>query len=802
MAIYDAGTASLAANGTVTGTGTTWQAPLTLIRVGATIVFKTEPVKIYTISEIISDTQINVYNPKSETVQAGTGYAILAHDGITVQGLAQDVAETLRYYQSRETEVADAVDAFNNFDANDFDNKVTQVNTQHGEVVNIGAQVATDAAQVTADKDSAAASAASASSDKDAAAASAQEAADYAASLDTQNLLRKDLNFSDVEDKAVARLNIDVYSKSQSIGKVGGLNELRLVEPVVSGQVVYVSGYSSLVGIGGGAFFYDDSDTASPDDDGVTIVTASGKRWKRVCTHISTDYYGLVAGDESVDAAAIINKALVAATSAREAKVVVSKGAFYTTTAIKMPSGVTLCGSGVYATAIIASPSMPIITNVVQNSKYAYKQFGTDYNEDIRIENIVLDGNNRARNTTETWMDATQGTTVMFTTVRNCVLDRVWVRRSLQHGIDIAAGYYFNDGNINNEPVGGSYDVVVKDCIGQNTQLDDVFTCHNSRRLKFIRCKAWNDDPSMVWGSNQHGFEIDDGCSDVIVRDCYAQNFVTGFQQKGHDSTMPARNVVFDNCIAEDCVMSFQVEHRNTSTIPSGQVHNARSSRIVNCTSINANNSKQPSIHARAILIDGFHGVFVNNLRIKGGAGNIYLSRGASNVYIDGVYCDGGYTGATDSTSEGIVHVETNANCNNYHISNITVSDEISVPVVRDLTDSIQVRRSITNITAKGSNATIPFILVTLGSGDTINGLQTLGSWKCAVRDAPRSTGSGDYSSTVSFLNGVSTETGSGNPNNGIVCCKAGSLYIDVGTGDRYHGTGTGLYYWVKVSTS
>lgn len=163
MAIYDLGTASLAANGEVNGAGTTWKAPLTLIRVGATIVFKTEPVKIYTISEIISDTQINVYNPNSETVPAGTGYAILAHDGITVQGLAQDVAETLRYYQSRETEVADAVDAFNNFDANDFTAKVAQVDTQHSEVVSIGTQVSNDAAQVSIDKDSASNSALSAS---------------------------------------------------------------------------------------------------------------------------------------------------------------------------------------------------------------------------------------------------------------------------------------------------------------------------------------------------------------------------------------------------------------------------------------------------------------------------------------------------------------------------------------------------------------------------------------------------------------------------------------------------------------
>lgn len=110
MAIYDLGTASLSANGEVTGVGTTWKAPLTLIRVGATIIFKTNPLKIYTISEITSDTSLAVYNPKSETVPAGTGYAILAHDGISVQGLAQNVAETLRYYQSKETSIQGLLD--------------------------------------------------------------------------------------------------------------------------------------------------------------------------------------------------------------------------------------------------------------------------------------------------------------------------------------------------------------------------------------------------------------------------------------------------------------------------------------------------------------------------------------------------------------------------------------------------------------------------------------------------------------------------------------------------------------------
>lgn len=155
MAIYDAGTASLAADGTVTGAGTTWRQPLTLIRIGATMIFNTTPASIVTIAEIINDTEIRVFNDKGFTAPAGTQYSILAHDGITVQGLAQDVAETLRYYQSRETEVAAAVDAFNQFDAADFESKVTQVNTQHGDVVSIGAQVSVDAAQVSADKNEA-----------------------------------------------------------------------------------------------------------------------------------------------------------------------------------------------------------------------------------------------------------------------------------------------------------------------------------------------------------------------------------------------------------------------------------------------------------------------------------------------------------------------------------------------------------------------------------------------------------------------------------------------------------------------
>ena len=236
MAIYDTGTASLSASGQVTGAGTQWTRPLTLIRVGATIVFKTEPVKIYTISEITSDTSMSVYNPNSETVPAGTGYAILAHDGITVQGLAQDVAETLRYYQSRETEVAAAVDAFNNFDADAFQQNVTNVNNQSQQVANDAQQVSLHASDVASNAESAQLSASSA-------AQSAIDAANSASSIDTTSFLRKDGNLSGLSDITASISNLTLSGAKKNSQAFEYINDVTELYALESGKT-YIAGES------------------------------------------------------------------------------------------------------------------------------------------------------------------------------------------------------------------------------------------------------------------------------------------------------------------------------------------------------------------------------------------------------------------------------------------------------------------------------------------------------------------------------------------------------------------------------
>lgn len=107
--IYTTGTIAINGN-TVTGTGTDFTAPLSLIRVGCTLIAVSDPIQIFTITEIKSGTELSVTPAANPAIPAGAKFSILLSDSISVDGLAQDVAETLRYYQSKETEVAEALE--------------------------------------------------------------------------------------------------------------------------------------------------------------------------------------------------------------------------------------------------------------------------------------------------------------------------------------------------------------------------------------------------------------------------------------------------------------------------------------------------------------------------------------------------------------------------------------------------------------------------------------------------------------------------------------------------------------------
>ena len=96
--IYTTGT--IAGNGsTLTGTGTNFTAAGTLIRNGCTVIVLTSPPQAFQITGVTSATQLAVTPAVSPAIPAGTRYAILLSDSLSVDGLALDIAETFGMYQ-------------------------------------------------------------------------------------------------------------------------------------------------------------------------------------------------------------------------------------------------------------------------------------------------------------------------------------------------------------------------------------------------------------------------------------------------------------------------------------------------------------------------------------------------------------------------------------------------------------------------------------------------------------------------------------------------------------------------------
>jgi hypothetical protein len=96
--IYTIGTIAGNAS-TITGTGTNFTAAGSLIRAGCTLITFTNPVQVLQLTAVTSATALSVTPAISPAIAAGTKYAILLSDSLSVDGLAQDIAETFGMYQ-------------------------------------------------------------------------------------------------------------------------------------------------------------------------------------------------------------------------------------------------------------------------------------------------------------------------------------------------------------------------------------------------------------------------------------------------------------------------------------------------------------------------------------------------------------------------------------------------------------------------------------------------------------------------------------------------------------------------------
>lgn len=86
---------------------------------------------------------------------------------------------------------------------------------------------------------------------------------------------------------------------------INNITALRATEPAYSKQFVYLVGHT-VTNVGGGLFYYDDTDITSLDDNGIIIVTNSGKRWKRVLkeNNINLQFFGAIGNGSTNDTVA------------------------------------------------------------------------------------------------------------------------------------------------------------------------------------------------------------------------------------------------------------------------------------------------------------------------------------------------------------------------------------------------------------------------------------------------------------------------------------------------------------------
>lgn len=87
----------------------------------------------------------------------------------------------------------------------------------------------------------------------------------------------------------------ELYREGKFLRKIETFTDLRLYEPLVNKEMVRVFGGAAINDSKAGEFYYDAADTTTVDDDLDVIVTAGGKRWKRLTQRYATVAQGALA---------------------------------------------------------------------------------------------------------------------------------------------------------------------------------------------------------------------------------------------------------------------------------------------------------------------------------------------------------------------------------------------------------------------------------------------------------------------------------------------------------------------------
>lgn len=294
-----------------------------------------------------------------------------------------------------------------------------------------------------------------------------------------------------------------------------------------------------------------------------------------------------------------------------------NRGIYLISNQIVMPSNSKILGEDKNYTIIKADSDMDLVYHTVCNTNAsnisarlsvntdsprisqgypAYTTFMTKADENIEIGNLTIDGNWQNRDLTNwqsTYTSGTQniirepGTGLELQWAENVHIHDVISINNPQHNINIrgASGTYSE--GIDVVGAGPSRNILIERCFTDNNRYDDGITTHDSEYIHIDNCivQTTNNINGTYSQAISNGFEIDDGSRYVTVSNCKSKWNTCGFQAKGHQNTPPAHNVVFENCIAEECHQGFVFScTANSDTAYTVMNNRCRNIKIQNCT--------------------------------------------------------------------------------------------------------------------------------------------------------------------------------------------------------------------------
>ena len=325
----------------------------------------------------------------------------------------------------------------------------------------------------------------------------------------------------------------------------------------------------------GSAFFNGSADISIPLRVGCTASETTERRYiaDRFADYVNVRDFG-AKGDGVTDDTSAVQAAL-------------DKGGFvfmpagtYKVSKLYIKSNTFLSGAGVDSTVILATLGTRTDNALLNEHAYIRLSNGVTssnqiFDENIQIQDLTINLDYFNRFTYQPVSGGeTYGCGISFGAVKNATCRNVLIVNPGLHGFN-TQGFSNQVGRTDlssydtvdpagaepNVAVGRSANIVFDNCHVRGCFLDDAFTTHMTDYCTINNCTIKYEYADTLYGKSayqsQCGVEFDACCRHCAAYNSQAYGMGRGFSVVSHTNEVPTQDVLFENCVAVNCGVSF-----------------------------------------------------------------------------------------------------------------------------------------------------------------------------------------------------------------------------------------------------